>query len=377
MKKLLIILASLLILAAIPVTMFLVKQNQDNRSKAAPATVLTFSPSNLTKQVGDEFNIQAQIDTGANQVFVAEIHVSYDPTKLEAVTITNGPLFPNVLIAGKIDPSGKVSITLGAANQTTPVTGTGTAAIIKFKALASTSGAINVQFTKPDTFVGASGEGATNVLVSSQNAAVTINKSTVADLASNMTTITSPTPTLATISSPTPTRSQTSVSPTPTPTIIKAQLTLTPTPTTSISTQSAIINPTPTAIAYTVTVNVDTNNSETQPIISGNAPPNSRVTITIHSTPRTITVTSDANGNWTYTPTSPLESGSHTINVSAVNPNGGVLSANTTLSVSARSDSAAGSAVPVTGNIPTSIILVVLISIGMIVTGIILPLSTR
>jgi hypothetical protein len=57
----------------------------------------------------------------------------------------------------------------------------------------------------------------------------------------------------------------------------------------------------------------------------GKAAPGSTVTIVIHSDPVTTTVVADANGYWTYTPTTTLEPGSHTVIASAQNPGTGTV----------------------------------------------------
>jgi hypothetical protein len=362
MKKILVIIGILLILIAIPATIFLVKQNQEMRSKAAPATSLALIPANITKNIGDSFDLTVQIDTGLNEIFVAALYIAYDPTKLEAVSITNGPLFPNVLISGAIDTAGKASITVGAANQMTPIKGTGIAATVKFKALAATSGPISVQFVNPDTFVGAKQEGATNVLVGSVPARITINSDNTQSGASGQNN--------ATFAS----QSATIISPTPSPTI---SLESTPqvTPSTTITTASLTPTQTTTNI---LTVNAPVENSDAdQPELSGKAPPNTNVTITIHSTPITITVTSDANGNWSYIPTTPLDPGAHNIVVTATDPaNNNVLSASTSFVVTQNQSDATGSATPVTGNFSATAILT-LLGIIIVLTGLFLPLINR
>ncbi len=56
--------------------------------------------------------------------------------------------------------------------------------------------------------------------------------------------------------------------------------------------------------------------TDQKPQFQGTAAPNSTVTISIHSTNAITTqVTSDANGNWSYRPNTPLSPGPHTITV--------------------------------------------------------------
>lgn len=69
----------------------------------------------------------------------------------------------------------------------------------------------------------------------------------------------------------------------------------------------------------------------TQPfVLSGKTIPNGIVTLTIHSTPRTATVTADANGNWSYTVTG-LEAGEHHAYATVTDPTTKQTSPQTTL----------------------------------------------
>ena len=63
--------------------------------------------------------------------------------------------------------------------------------------------------------------------------------------------------------------------------------------------------------------------TDAQPLFKGTALPNQSVTITIHSTDViTKTVTTDANGNWSFRPDQPLSEGKHTITISTTNKAG-------------------------------------------------------
>lgn len=272
-KKIFAIASILLILIAIPVTVLLVRQQQELRKKAAPATTLAFVPATVSKKVGETFSLDVTIDTGENQVVAAELHVVYDPAKLEAQTITNSSLFPNILTSGTVE-RGAASITVGAASATKPITGTGTIAVVRLKALEKTDTPVTVRLA-PNTFVGGIGEGATNVLVGTSPATVTVTGEGLATV------------------------------PTATPTPI-----LTVTPSASPSANLTISTPAGGSAVTTAT-----------PTIRGKAAPGATVTIAIYSTPQTVTVTADANGNWSYTPTAPLTSGSH--NVVASTTDGG------------------------------------------------------
>ena len=336
MKKIMLLIVGLLFLGGIPATVFLVGQRQELRKKAAPATSLSFTPSNVTKQVGDTFTLEAVIDTAENQVVAAEIHVVYDPAILEAQTIANGPLFPNVLASGVVE-RGTATITVGAANQAQPVKGTGTAATIRFKTLAPTTAAASIRFAT-NTFVGSLGEGATNVLINTVPANITITGSGQ----TGGTSLATPSATLA---------------PTLTPTLAASG--------SSEASASALKILSPAK---------DSSTTDTTPLIQGKTTPGGRVTLTIYSTPQTVVVTADGSGNWTYTPTTALEPGPHSIVATSQNPATGATMNTTTAFVvaAAGGNGATQSATPIAG---TADMTILLLTIGIILfaTGILVP----
>lgn len=349
MKRIVVIVVSILMVLAVPISVFVAMRNQEVRKKAAPATTLTLSPTTITKNIGEEFTLEAQMNTGTNQIVAVDLSLSYDPTKLEAEWIHNGTMFPNILSSGVVG-NGTVSIALGATNTTTPITGTGTVATIRFKTLAATTTPIAVRFTT-ETFVGALNEGSTNALTSSIPATITIGG------ASSNTTIT-PTPT---------TTLGTTVSPTATPTgSITPTLTITPTSSASSS-------------AVTIDSPMKNESITTElPTISGKAPAGATVTITVYSDPITVTVQADTNGNWSYTLTEPLENGPHTIVAAAQNPSTGTSYTATLAFVVATENENATSdnTLPVSGTLENTILL---LSLGIlsIVVGSIIPYTKK
>lgn len=63
--------------------------------------------------------------------------------------------------------------------------------------------------------------------------------------------------------------------------------------------------------------------SDQQPLLKGTAQPNETVTIVIHSdTPIQAQVTTDANGNWSFRPNTPLAPGNHTITITTKDASG-------------------------------------------------------
>ncbi len=331
MKKAVLIVVAVLTLLAIPVTVFLVAQRQEVRKRAAPATTLALTPTSVTKQVGDTFSLEVKIDTGENQVVATEINLTFDPEKLSAESITNGALFPNILTSGTVE-SGSASISVGAPSSSQPVNGTGTVAVVRFKALAITDTPVSVRFAQT-TFVGSLGEGSNNVLVGTNPARVTIT--------------------------------QPSLTPSPTPTL-------------GFDTESSGSSQASSSAVTITTPTKNTSVSDDQPTIKGKAPPGSTVTLIIRSDPITVTVTADANGNWSYTPTTPLASGTHTVIASASNSTTGQTETASTAFVVAAggSGSSTQSATPVAGNSETTLFLII-VGTMLFFSGALLPIVRR
>lgn len=380
MKKFLIpALILLFVGSSLVVALFLVRQRQDQRSKAAPATTLYFNPSSVTKNPGETFSLEIMADTHENTIQAIELHVTV-PNSLQVIGIDKSAQssLPVVLTPGSVT-SNTATIILGVQTLQ-PAKGVISIATLTLKALSAASGA-QVVF---DTTTQASGyttvaiptpDEAGNVISTYQPASVTVlggnnqasptstptktptpTQGTVDTLTPTPTRTSTPTPTVGS-GTPTPTQSGTSATPTKTPTPTTGNIggpngtytptpTKTPTPTTQPGSSttstptptrtsgSSTSTPTPTQTTVGAqTVVEDRNNvvwyptngatfNTGKPKIYGKAKPNSKVIITIRSEPQTATVETDANGNWSFTPSETLEAGSHTLIASAVDANG-------------------------------------------------------
>ena len=337
MKKIFLYVAIGLTLLAIPATVFLVGQQQEIRKRAAPATTLSLSPTTVTKEINETFKLNVDIDPATNQVTTVKVYLTYDPAVLTATAITNGANAPKILTSGIIE-SGTASITVGAASNAQPIATRGTVAVITLQAIAGTGTATsNVQFAS-NTFVGGLNEPTANVLVGTTGASVTVSGAAP-----------SPAPSLT----PTATPSATLTS-TLTPTL--------PATTSGEATSSAIQIVSPTA---------NDSVTSTSPTIQGKAPPGSTVTLTIYSEPQTVTVTVDADGNWSYTPTTALETGPHNVVASVITASGATETASTSFVISGEEGSS--SDIPVSGSIETTILLMA-IGIALLLFGAIVPI---
>lgn len=340
MKKVLLFVAIGLLLLAIPATIFFLGQQRDIRTRAAPATTLALTPATQSVKVGDTVKLNVTMNPGANQVISADIYLTYDATKLTATAITNGASAPRVLNSGIVG-SGTASIRVGAASNAQPITTSGPIAVVTFTAASPTTqiAPAAVQFAS-NTFVGGLGEETVNVLIGTTGSKITI---------------TGTAPTITPTTSPTSTPSAT-LTPTLTPTL--------PASGSAESTSSALT---------LIPLSEDGSTVSAQPVIRGTAPPGSTVTIVIHSDPITVVVTADENGNYVYTPTTPLSEGLHEINVSIQTASGSTVTTSDSFVVGQGGGS---EALPVSGTIETTILL---ISLGLIllVSGALIPIFVR
>lgn len=280
-KKFIAILGVLLILAGVGAGLFLMRQQQDIREKAAPATSVSLKlPTSKTILVGDNFDVTVDVDSHTNTLSAAELEIVYSKDKLKLSNFTPSTFLPVVLVSPQIgDGTATVSLGSQAAN---PPLGKGTLATLKFVALAP---------------------GNASVSFGSKTRATGIYETTDVLVAKNPTTITI----IATGGAGVPATASPSPSPSPTP---KVSPTASP-----VGGTGSTASPSP-ASGTKPTVTLPTNKTVAAgSTITGTAAPNSTVTITIQSDPITATVKADSTGKWSYTLPGTLSAGTHTITV--------------------------------------------------------------
>lgn len=193
-KKLLIIGFAFILLVSIPLTIYLLQQQQEIRSKAAPSTTLAFNPATVTPnpKTGDEFNLDIMINPGTNQVSIVKLDIRYDQTKIatsDAQTTCGAAICPTsdfpVTLDGPKYTNGTVGISLSIEpNVANVVQTTKKVASIRFKAIAPTTGGDTKITFGPETKVfsvaQADAEGENVLLLSSSTpASVTISAAAV------------------------------------------------------------------------------------------------------------------------------------------------------------------------------------------------------
>jgi len=138
---------------------------------SASAASLQLDPVTVSTPSGETFEIKVNVDAGTDNVKSADAWISYDPTVLQAETVTDGTFFSAV--NKDLSTSGKAYVSGMVDDPTKPVTGKGTIATITFKAL--TDGTDTLKFdcvagsTNATSFIIKADSADTNVMVCTEN----------------------------------------------------------------------------------------------------------------------------------------------------------------------------------------------------------------
>lgn len=233
----------IIILIAIPFSVYIAQKRQRVTTKAAASTTLSFDPASSTIKVDDILTLNVVLDPGTgptpNQVSFVKLSISFDSEKftIAGASLVPNPSSSNTLTSVLEDPifeSGKASISLSIGADPARVVTTKTKiAILKLKALSTTdtNNPSSITFDpNPNTQVlsiASSDQTSENVLSTSIPATITINP---ASSASEINPTSTPTPTPLPVSSP------------QSPPLSQGQTTG---GTTNLSTGSAVFNPAP------------------------------------------------------------------------------------------------------------------------------------
>ncbi len=125
-KKVLAIVILAVLALAVPITLILLKQQQDIRQRAsATAATVYFDPSDKNVITGGEFSVKVLLNANGNDIALASITVTFPPDKLEAVKYDK-PLsgLTNEVIPGTINnPAGTLKFVITRQAVDTPITG--------------------------------------------------------------------------------------------------------------------------------------------------------------------------------------------------------------------------------------------------------------
>lgn len=153
-KKLLLLGFIVVLLVVIPLTVYLVQQQQKLKAGATPATNMSILPASSNVNVGDTVKLNVQMNPGTNQVSFVKLTVTFDPNKLtplaplgsdcpshtDYVGICPQGSFQTVLQPPTLDSSSSsISITM-SVGQSPNGASAGNIALLEFKAKADTGG---------------------------------------------------------------------------------------------------------------------------------------------------------------------------------------------------------------------------------------------
>jgi general secretion pathway protein D len=115
--------------------------NQNPASGVNPSANFTFDPGVITAEKGKTFAVNLQI-SGAKNVYSVPVQISYDPSKLQLVNVSDGNFLSQdgqavALVHREDDTTGSVQITASRPPGSGGVSGSGTVATLTFEAKAS------------------------------------------------------------------------------------------------------------------------------------------------------------------------------------------------------------------------------------------------
>lgn len=185
-KKILLLGLIVVLLAAIPLTVYFVQRQQEVRTQAQKSTILSFAPPTFPATEGETFNLDVSMNPAQNLVSFVKLDLSYDSTKLATSSAQstcgdaicpNTSAFPSVL-EGPIYSPGKISLTLSVgADPTKVVQSTTKVATITFSAKAATGTSATQVLFGNDTQVlstATTDQASENVLSTTSPASITI-----------------------------------------------------------------------------------------------------------------------------------------------------------------------------------------------------------
>lgn len=203
-KKLLLIGFILILLVAIPLTLYFIQQQQEIRSRAQAATTLSFTPSTSSVNVGDVVSLDLMVNPNSNLVSFVRLEILYDSIKLATASGNQGKAFePNNLAfpsitEGPIYEDGRILVTLSVGSDPTKAIQTPTkVATFQFIAKEPTETPTQVTLgTQTQVLsIGPEDQASENVLASTSPAAISIGGGPLPTSTPTPTPTATPTPT--------------------------------------------------------------------------------------------------------------------------------------------------------------------------------------
>ncbi len=209
-KIILAIVGILVLVGGLTAGIILVRQNQELREKAAPATTLKISPASQKKLPGQTVTFTVLMNTGENQVTGVDLNLRYETDVIEIEKITKGSgisAFDKITENNFDSTNGTISYSAFTTAATAAVTGTSLEALRITARVKDTAQAGNYEITFSATTTVSAVESEVSVLISK-----TLGTLSILALVGEGTS--TPTPTATASATPTATASAT---PTATP----------------------------------------------------------------------------------------------------------------------------------------------------------------
>jgi hypothetical protein len=279
-KTFLITLTVVLALGAIGGGAYLIKQRQEIREKAAPATKIYFQPSTISTKPSEDFSLSIMVNTGENSLAAVSLKINYDQNLLEAKAFNfETSLLPTILKTPDLSRPGEITADAGICANSTGINNIQKIATITFTTKQAgpqmTKVIFNQSSTKASTAIsldlGANlitsyGEAQVNIASSSLSPSPSPTAEPTSTISPNPTTTEAPTATTSPASTVNPTTTPTATitpatSPTTTPVISQVGIGENPTatPTTSVTS-----TPTPTTYSPTTTATTTSTSTPTE-----------------------------------------------------------------------------------------------------------------
>ena len=125
-KVILAVVGVLILAGGLALGLYLVRQRQELRSKAAPATTLKVSPASQSKLPGQTVAFTVLMGTGTNTISGVDLNLTYDPDAIEVESILKGSgisAFDQITKNSFDAVSGTISYSAFTATATAAVTG--------------------------------------------------------------------------------------------------------------------------------------------------------------------------------------------------------------------------------------------------------------
>ena len=168
-SDLIVLIGTIFILVAIPLTTIAVQRSREPAGIAAAVGTLYLSPDSLSVNQGSNITVQVREESGTQTINAVQANLTYDDTKLDFVSITSSPAF--TIEAESIGGGGSVMIGRAVEAGQPPLTGDQLVATITFSTK-NTPGSTPINFATGSAIV--SSVGNTNIMTSTSGGSYTI-----------------------------------------------------------------------------------------------------------------------------------------------------------------------------------------------------------